>query len=390
MVKYRKCLKRENNMKRKFFLFVCLVLGGLTACGNNDSRATTEFDVSESTTESENIAEYSKHNVYARYDDSILDCEEDSIVKFKNKDGYVSILDIDLDDFKGMIATDDKNEMLKLFFLDIILGDEKGEEGQYCNLYEGSDGMYIFKYQDPNEVQADIEAKLYDADGYTAIMSVKLIRKLTLGSKSVQQAEDIERALNDCFESVEVHYDLDSQGVDRMVETLNERAKQNIEKKNKKIQEAKKKKKLEEERKKAEKIESKKNKEKSEEEQDEMEETRDIYSLEYGELLDVNKKGGADFKTLVIKAKIKPNLTNKLTIQQNFHNIEDIVKNKDGDKYNAIDYWAVADMTDGSEGKVISFTVSKEMIQDIINDRIFVTQYKDYVDDLWILPSLQE
>lgn len=118
--------------------------------------------------------------------------------------------------------------------------------------------------------------------------------------------------------------------------------------------------------------------------------TKDIPSVKYGKLLDVNKNGGADGKTLVIKVKIEPNLTNRLTIQQNYHNIEEIVKKRDGDKYNAIDYWAVADMTSGDESKVISFTVSKAMIDKIIDGKIYPPEYSNYLDDLWILPSLKD
>lgn len=91
---------------------------------------------------------------------------------------------------------------------------------------------------------------------------------------------------------------------------------------------------------------------------------------------------------LVIKAKIEPSYSNKATINQNYHNVEDIVKNQGGDKYEYIDYWAVAEMKDGSEGKVISFKVSKDLIQSIVGERVFAIELGDYVDDLWVLPSL--
>lgn len=91
---------------------------------------------------------------------------------------------------------------------------------------------------------------------------------------------------------------------------------------------------------------------------------------------------------LIIKVKIQPSYNNKATINQNYHNIEDIVKNQGGDKYEYIDYWAVADMADGSEGKVISFTVDKDLIQNIAEERIFAIELEDYVNDLWVLSSL--
>lgn len=91
---------------------------------------------------------------------------------------------------------------------------------------------------------------------------------------------------------------------------------------------------------------------------------------------------------LVIKTKIQTSYNNTATINQNYHNIEDIVKNQGGDKYEYIDYWAVADMTDGSEGKVISFTVDKDLIQSITKEHVFAIELGNYVKDLWILPSL--
>lgn len=113
-------------------------------------------------------------------------------------------------------------------------------------------------------------------------------------------------------------------------------------------------------------------------------------SLKYGKLLDANPNGGIDGNTLVIKAKIEPNLTNDLTISQNYHNIIDLVSKQHCDSFNSIDYWAVADMADGSEEKVISFLVNSECINGIKNETIVATTLDQYLEDLWILPSLQQ
>lgn len=107
-------------------------------------------------------------------------------------------------------------------------------------------------------------------------------------------------------------------------------------------------------------------------------------TLKHGELLDVT----INESTLIIKAKIEPLLTNNQTIKQNYFNVEDIIKNQNGNKFDTIDYWAVAEMQDGSESKVIGFTLSKELIKAIVEEKIFAIQYGDYVDDLYILPSL--
>ena len=109
------------------------------------------------------------------------------------------------------------------------------------------------------------------------------------------------------------------------------------------------------------------------------------FTLEFGDLLDVNVSG----TTVVIKAKIQPSYSNEATIHQNYFSVCDIIKNQGGDKYDSIQYWAVADMTDGSEGKVISFTVPKQIIDRVASGEIVDNKLGDYLDDLWILPSLQ-
>lgn len=107
------------------------------------------------------------------------------------------------------------------------------------------------------------------------------------------------------------------------------------------------------------------------------------YELNTGEILDVNENGDV----LIIKAKINSLTTNKLTINQNYHNAESIIKSG-GDNFKEIQYWAVADMRDGSEGKVISFTVPEDVIKGVANQNIVATQLPNLVTDLWILPSL--
>lgn len=91
----------------------------------------------------------------------------------------------------------------------------------------------------------------------------------------------------------------------------------------------------------------------------------------------------------VVKVKISGSSSKKNTVAQNYFNVADLIKNRGFNKYNEIQYWAVADMTDGSEQKVISFTLDKDTIQAIANDEIVDNQIGDYSDDLWIHPSLR-
>lgn len=109
----------------------------------------------------------------------------------------------------------------------------------------------------------------------------------------------------------------------------------------------------------------------------------------HGELESITENAIDGKSIVVVKTKITPSFTNKGTIDQNYFNVEDLIQKQGYDKYDEIQYWAVADMTDGSESKVISFTVSKELIENIKNEKVVAIEFDKYVDDLWILPSLK-
>lgn len=111
--------------------------------------------------------------------------------------------------------------------------------------------------------------------------------------------------------------------------------------------------------------------------------------IKFGELLDITENTIEGKNICVLKVKIESSLTKGMTVDQNYYNIEQFVKEAGGDKYDSIDYWAVADMENGSESKVVSFTVPKDTIDKIKSGDLVATQLKDYVEDLYILPSLQ-
>lgn len=112
--------------------------------------------------------------------------------------------------------------------------------------------------------------------------------------------------------------------------------------------------------------------------------------LKFGELLDVTYGGDVygGNGVIVVKAKITPNLTNKMTIQQNYHSICELITDHGFDSCRELQYWAVADMADGSEGKVISFTLDSDTILGVANQTILPINLDGYLQDLWILPSL--
>lgn len=108
--------------------------------------------------------------------------------------------------------------------------------------------------------------------------------------------------------------------------------------------------------------------------------------IQHGELLSVIYNDGV----VVVKAKIQPNLTNNLTIEQNYFNIGDLIKNHGFNTCEELQYWAVADMTSGEEVKVISFDLDKDTIDNLYNEKIFENQLEDYVDNLFVHVSLKE
>lgn len=107
--------------------------------------------------------------------------------------------------------------------------------------------------------------------------------------------------------------------------------------------------------------------------------------IQHGELLDARVVDTA----LIVKAKISSSYSNKATVDQNYYNVCNIVQKQGGDVFDEIQYWAVADMSDGSEGKVISFTVGRDLIERVAAGNFADNTLGDYLEDLWILPSLR-
>lgn len=113
-------------------------------------------------------------------------------------------------------------------------------------------------------------------------------------------------------------------------------------------------------------------------------------SLEYGELLELNENEIDGAAVVVVKAKIDSQASNKMTVDQNYYTVVDLIQEQGFDKYDEIQYWAVADMADGSESKVISFTLDKDLIGTIASGSFPANTLGEHVTDLWILPSLEQ
>lgn len=104
-----------------------------------------------------------------------------------------------------------------------------------------------------------------------------------------------------------------------------------------------------------------------------------------GDILDVTYNG----TDLIVKQKIKSQSNNKLTIDQNYYNACEIIRSLGGAEIRDLQYWAVADLRDGSEAKVISFTVPADTVKTIQTQQFPDNTLGNYVTDLWILPSLK-
>ncbi len=105
--------------------------------------------------------------------------------------------------------------------------------------------------------------------------------------------------------------------------------------------------------------------------------------LRFGEVGEINQLDNS----VTIQAIIKPNLTNKMTIGQNYTNVEYLIKKNGFNTCDGIRYWAVVEDGDTTI-KVIQFDLSKDIIDMIYSEKLFGSQIPDYATDLWIAPAL--
>lgn len=115
----------------------------------------------------------------------------------------------------------------------------------------------------------------------------------------------------------------------------------------------------------------------------------DTVKLKFGVLQSFTISPDTNKRCCIIKAKIESSYSNKATIHQNFFNVEDFIKKQNGYLYDEIQYYAVADMTSGNEAKVISFTLDKNIIDGLYNEKIAANTLDDYLKDFWVIESLK-
>lgn len=110
------------------------------------------------------------------------------------------------------------------------------------------------------------------------------------------------------------------------------------------------------------------------------------YTAKFGKVIEANKTD----KKLTIKYKIDSKSNDKSTLEQNGSNVEDLILNQGGDKFNEIEYVAFTNMDNGKEEKVLSFTVDKQLIRDIKDKKVVGSQIVNKAKNVWISPSLKK
>lgn len=109
--------------------------------------------------------------------------------------------------------------------------------------------------------------------------------------------------------------------------------------------------------------------------------------INFGEILNVTENSYD--KVVVLKVKIESNLTKEMTVKQNYMNAWEFIHGYSGIEYEKLSYWAVADMNDGTEAKVVQFDVPASAIKGVLDETILENQLGNYVENLWLHPSLR-
>ena len=111
---------------------------------------------------------------------------------------------------------------------------------------------------------------------------------------------------------------------------------------------------------------------------------KDEVKLDHGELIRVTESKTDEGLRALVEAKIKYSIDNELTIEQNYYNVQYLIQDDGFDKYDAIRYQAVGDMSDGTEQVWVAFNMSKDLISKVKAGKIEGFYIGDNVDDLYI------
>ena len=109
----------------------------------------------------------------------------------------------------------------------------------------------------------------------------------------------------------------------------------------------------------------------------------------YGKVLSQDETTENGKQVCTLKVKIQAKRTKDQTVEQNYYNIIQFVKNNP-DKYDVIHYEGVAENSGGEEVKAVTFDVSKELIQSIQGGTVEAKDIPEKAENLYILYTLTD
>ncbi|MCD8317163.1 MAG: hypothetical protein LUB61_07175, partial [Eggerthellaceae bacterium] len=109
------------------------------------------------------------------------------------------------------------------------------------------------------------------------------------------------------------------------------------------------------------------------------------YTLEYGKILDIIEVDD----TLDITALVEYNESQAFTVEQNYDNIYNLIKDQGASDYNEINYTAVIEEY-GQYEPVVSFTITKHNIERVAQGHIDKNLIVDVLSDIEYGHKFQE
>lgn len=115
--------------------------------------------------------------------------------------------------------------------------------------------------------------------------------------------------------------------------------------------------------------------------------TKDNLKLKYGVFYDVydgNKNEDDKNNILILQVLLSEAQDREIVLEQNFLNVEDLIKNQNCSVYDQIEYVAKIKNKDNKKEDVISFLLDKNCINLISTAAITVEEYEQNVKELWV------
>lgn len=114
------------------------------------------------------------------------------------------------------------------------------------------------------------------------------------------------------------------------------------------------------------------------------------FSVNFGTFKDITAKKVDGNICAEVKIKIYPLGTNQETINAIYSSAKDVITDKKCDVFDEVMFFIVAQMEAGTESKVMSFSFSRDTIDDLIKNDVPPSQYNNYVNELFIFPAMRD